>query len=140
MLGCTACATEAHRPDAGPKAPVLAASQSGSGPARPAESPAATFERIRALIGTAACTDSSQCRTLAIGGKACGGPESYLPWSTKQTSEQELRALGERYANERQAEQTRSGEMSNCRFMPDPGAVCRAGTCQLGSSAGARAE
>lgn len=137
LLGCAACASDAHGPDA-QTAPVLAASQPGGAPVPRTAAPGATFEQIRALIGAAACTDSSQCRTLPIGAKACGGPESYLAWSTKQTSEQELHALGERYRNERQAEQAKSGAMSDCRFLPDPGAVCRAGTCQLDGGAAGR--
>jgi hypothetical protein len=85
------------------------------------------------MIGAAACTDSSQCRTLPLGARSCGGPEAYLPYSTANTSEAALQALGERYKQERQARNQASGMVSDCRFMVDPGAVCQAGACQLGA-------
>jgi hypothetical protein len=87
------------------------------------------------MVGSAACTESSQCHTLALGARACGGPENYLAWSSAHTEAAPLRALAERYNNERRAEIAKSGEMSTCRFIPDPGAQCRAGACQLRTAA-----
>lgn len=114
---CVACAATARAP-AKPKA----------GAAAPAGD---TLAQIRALIGDAACTDSSQCHTLAIGARPCGGPQAYLPWSSARTDGAALAVLGERYRKEREAAIAASGEMSTCQFLPDPGASCRAGTCQL---------
>jgi hypothetical protein len=86
---------------------------------------------MRALIGNASCTDASQCRTLPIGARACGGPEGYLAYSTSSAPEAELKTLAERHKQERADFHAKSGMLSNCRYMPDPGAVCVAGTCQL---------
>jgi len=113
---CVACAATARAP-AKPKAPVAPAGD--------------TLARIRALIGDAACTDSSQCHTLAIGARPCGGPQAYLPWSSAHTDGAALAVLGERFKKEREAAIAASGEMSTCQFLPDPGASCRAGICQL---------
>ena len=116
--------------------------------AAPAAAPAAAapgapglLGRIRDMAGTAACTDSSQCQTLALGARACGGPEQYLAWSSAHTDGAALRALAERYRGERQAALAKSGEMSDCRLITDPGAECRAGQCRLrgGSAATAAA-
>lgn len=96
--------------------------------------PATTLEKIHALVGNASCTDSSQCRSLPLGARACGGPQSYLAWSIRQTDGNALRALAERYKAERQAQIKQKGEMSDCRFLTDPGAVCQQGTCQLGEA------
>ncbi|RZA29118.1 MAG: hypothetical protein EOP92_37915 [Lysobacteraceae bacterium] len=126
LLGCTACTTQAQDPgrkDA--QAAGAPAAGSGSGD---------TLARIRALAGEASCTESGQCRTLPLGALACGGPESYLPYSTSRTDEKALRALGEQYKAERQAANAASGMMSICRHIPDPGAVCVSGSCQLGAS------
>jgi hypothetical protein len=95
--------------------------------------PANTLEQIRSMIGKAACTDNSQCHTVPIGARACGGPEGYLPWSSAQTNRDALRGLADRYKAEREAQIKAKGEISDCRFIVDPGAVCRARTCQLGS-------
>lgn len=125
ILACAACTTDASSPSA----PVRPAPAAKTAPT--AASGDATFAQIRAMAGAASCTGSSQCRTLPLGARACGGPEGYLPYSTANNTEPALKALGERYKQERQAYNKTSGMMSDCRFMMDPGAVCQAGTCQL---------
>jgi hypothetical protein len=123
LAACTACSTGAV-----PQA--VQAPGNGQGD---------TLARIRALAATPSCSEDAQCHTLALGARACGGPESYLPWSSARTPQAEIQALGERYKEERRAANAASGAMSTCQFMPDPGAVCRAGTCQLGTGAAAAA-
>jgi len=145
LFACTACTSEASAPPVPPApvpvsqaapapAPAPAAPVPANTPA-PAQAPASKqgdlLAQMRALIGNASCTDGSQCRTLPIGARACGGPEGYLAYSTSSAPEAELKALAERHKQERADFHAKSGMMSNCRFMPDPGAVCVAGTCQL---------
>lgn len=125
LFGCAACTTQAQDPKPNPSAdkkPVAAAAAAKS----------ASLDDIRRLIGTPTCSDNSQCRTVPVGALACGGPQEYLPWSTLRTNESELRNVAERFKVARQAEIKNSGEMSICIHRPDPGAVCVAGTCQLG--------
>lgn len=98
-----------------------------------------TLEQIRAMIGSASCSEASQCRTLPVGARACGGPEAYLAYSTANLSEPALQALAERYSAERRAENEKSGMSSTCQIIQDPGAECRAGTCQLRSAGGSLA-
>lgn len=118
---CTACTA------ATPQAPQAPSTHSVS-PAGEGD----TLARIRALAGTPSCTSDSQCHSLPLGARPCGGPESYLVWSSAKTSQAEIEALGERYKEERRAANKASGLMSTCQFLMDPGAVCRAGTCQAG--------
>lgn len=106
---------------------------SGCSGAPPAAPPGDTLARLRTLVADPACTDDSQCRTVPLGHTPCGGPEGYLPWSSVRAAADEVRALGERYRLERQAANSAAGRVGACRFSPDPGALCRAGTCQLGS-------
>lgn len=134
LAGCTACSTGA----------TSEAARSGAAAAQqqvqpPRDGHGDTLARIRALAGAAACSDDAQCHTLALGTRACGGPESYLPWSSAHTAQAEIQALGERYKEERRAANDASGAISTCRFTPDPGAVCRAGSCQLGKGGAASA-
>jgi hypothetical protein len=126
LAGCSACTT------------VAAPQAQQTPPARttPADGAGDTLARIRALAATPACTRDDQCHTLALGNRPCGGPDSYLPWSSEKTSQAEIEALGERYKEERRAANAASGARSTCQFMMDPGAVCRAGTCQLGTNGG----
>jgi hypothetical protein len=116
--------------------PTLA---SQSAPTATAAAKGDTLTRIRTLIGSPSCTSDAQCHTLPLGGKACGGPQGYLAWSSAQTKEAELHALGDTYKEEQRAANDASGMMSNCRFVPDPGAICKTGICQLGSGAAAQA-
>jgi hypothetical protein len=128
LAGCAACSTGATAPaQQTPQTPPAAASGEPGGQG-------GTLAKIRAMVGTPSCSSDAQCHTLALGHKSCGGPESYLAWSSSKTSQAELQALGERYKAERSAADAASGMVSTCRFMPDPGAVCRAGTCQLGEA------
>lgn len=118
---------------------MVCAACSASGPGAqlpaPAGSSAPLLEQIRALVGNAACTTSSQCHTLALGSRPCGGPQSYLAWSSATTDGAALRLLAQRYHDEQQARDAAAGLQSDCRMISDPGAECRAGTCQLRAAA-----
>lgn len=122
LLSCvlmSACAAPANKP-AAPPAP--AAVPAGA---------AALAQQVRDEIGEAACTSDSQCRTLGVGHRACGGPEAWLAWSTTTSNEGKLKKLAEAHAQARKAEVERSGMMSICAMLPDPGAQCVAQRCTL---------
>jgi hypothetical protein len=125
----TACAAQNGGEHGAAPAPAAAAPAPG-----PAGGQGDTLARIHALVGTPSCTEDSQCKTLALGAQPCGGPEDYLAYSSAHTLEPELRALGDAYGAQRRAAHAQAGRMSNCRFTPDPGAVCRAGVCTLGAA------
>ena len=128
LLACAACTTRADAPAASPAAsPVTpqAAQPAASAP------PSNTLAQITGLIGKAACTSDQQCQVLPVGARPCGGPASYLAWSTAATSGADLQALADRYRSEQQAGNARSGMVSDCRAIAPPAAACRAGACQL---------
>lgn len=119
---------------------VLACSASacGSAPAAsapaasaPADDSAALLRQIQTQAADLSCDSAQQCHTLAVGAKACGGPERYLAWSSKRQDGAALRQLAERHAALRRAEDAKSGMMSTCQVVPDPGANCVAGRCVL---------
>jgi hypothetical protein len=120
LLGCVSCAM-----GEAPHGTAVAGHESPSAPG------SATLSDIRKLIGSASCTDSTQCHSLPIGARGCGGPEFYLAWSSMNNQGDQLRALAQRYKAEREAQNMASGRVSDCRFAVDPGATCSAGTCQL---------
>ncbi|KQV88239.1 hypothetical protein [Pelomonas sp. Root1237] len=113
-------------------------------PTTPAASAAAETESVRlgrelrALIGPAACKADAQCRTIAVGAKACGGPAGYLAWSSESTDAQRLAEIATRQAQAHKREIEASGMLSNCAMVADPGAACVAGRCQLATPASAR--
>ena len=119
---------------------ILSAHAAGNAPAGEKES----IKAITALIGDAACDSDSQCKTLAVGAKACGGPEYYLAWSTKRTDAAALREAAKNDVTFTRNMAANRGGASNCVFVSDPGAYCaaangthldpaskEAGTCRL---------
>ena len=90
---------------------------------KPGQGSAELRQQIVAQIANDGCDNAQQCHTLAMGAKACGGPESYVAWSDKFVNGERLRQLGGHYAVARRFENERSGLMSNCALTPDPGAV-----------------
>ena len=108
-------------------------------PASPAESDAAVapaaasglWQQIQAASANPLCDTDSQCHTIGVGAKACGGPQSYLPWSSKQGDGATLQQLVERHAAALRAQDAREAMMSTCSVVSDPGASCRANRCVL---------
>ena len=139
LLLLAACAASGCGAQSGSQLAASPTPAEQAAPATPAPAKGDTLARIRTLIGSPACTSDAQCHTLPLGAKSCGGPQGYLAWSSAQTKETELRALGDAYKEEQSAANAASGMMSNCRFVPDPGAICKTGICQLGSGAAAQA-
>ena len=123
---------------------VIALALPGLGACQASHSPAAAVSeateqdllaRIRSAIGDASCTSDAQCRTLAIGEKACGGPQSWLAWSAASTAAAPLQAWASELAALARHRNQISGRVSNCQYNADPGAVCEAGRCVLRGSA-----
>jgi hypothetical protein len=134
----TACSEPSN--SAAPATPAASASApaAAASPAR-AAAPVAASEgaasslgaRITAEIGDAACDTASQCRTLPVGSKACGGPAGFLPWSSKRSNGELLATLAAEQASAEREQNAKSGMMSTCSVEQDPGASCTAGKCVL---------
>ena len=110
-------------------------------PPAPTAPPAAAsidhlWQQIQAGSAAASCDSDSQCHTIGIGAKACGGPERYLPWSSRQGDGAQLKRLVDQHAAARRAEDARQAMMSTCSMVSDPGASCRAGLCTLNPANG----
>jgi hypothetical protein len=122
-----------HRPIAAllACAALWSCAQTPPTPAAPLPESARLANELHALIGPAACSADAQCRTVAVGAKACGGPAAYLAWSTQGTDAARLAALAQRQADAQRREIEASGRRSNCAVVTDPGAACVAARCQL---------
>ena len=82
------------------------------------------------LVGEAPAEQASSCKTIAFGSKPCGGPWSYLIYSSEYTDEDVLVKLVSRY-NELQAKINReTGMMSDCAIAIEPDLELRDGFCQ----------
>lgn len=119
LLMTSACAS--------PPAPVSAPPS----PAAASASADSLWQQIQAASANATCDNSGQCHTIGIGAKACGGPESYLPWSSKQDDGAALKQLVEQHAAALRARDAREAMMSTCSVVSSPGASCQANRCVL---------
>jgi hypothetical protein len=117
---------------------ALAACRAQPGAAPSVEAEAALLVRIRGEIGAARCDNDSQCRTLPIGEKACGGPEQWLAWSVTTGRVEQLKAWSTELAALQRQRHQAAGMMSNCAYNADPGALCQAQRCVTRSRAVAR--
>ena len=88
-----------------------------------------TIPNIKRLIGTPKADSIDACKLLSVGRKACGGPQFYMVYSTESvTDEAALMDLVQRY-NAAQQEINRSGQMSNCQFIPRPQVTLQDNIC-----------
>lgn len=116
----------------------LLAGLSACGTATP--EPLSPLAQLQTLTAAPRCTADSQCRTLPVGARACGGPSRYLVWSTLVNREAELQALAAQVTAQEQARNAASGRMSTCQVLVDPGARCdfAIGQCIAGGAPAAR--
>jgi hypothetical protein len=97
----------------------------------PASPTAALWQQIQSANSNLSCDNDSQCHSIGVGAKSCGGPENYLAWSSKSDDGAKLKSLVELHSAARRADNNRDATMSTCIASSDPGATCRAGTCVL---------
>ncbi len=124
LLSCAGCATVDTIP--APKTPVAA---KASVPTN--EDAASLLVQIRNTIGSPACTASTECKTVAVGARACGGPDGYLAYSTSTTPTATIEALAARHAKRKRAAVSASGMVSTCNIVTDPGAICDQSVCRV---------
>ena len=100
-------------------------------------------QRLQAEIGDAACRADSDCHSLAVGSRACGGPAAWMAWSGAISRAARLNALADAERREQAAEQARrpapdGGRISICAVLADPGARCdrQLGRCVLNNTQG----
>jgi hypothetical protein len=91
----------------------------------------AELEAVKKAIGKAHCDSNDQCKAVAMGAKACGGPEFFLAWSSKVEDAAKIPELASRHRVARENQIAANGEMSDCKMLTDPGAQCVANKCEL---------
>lgn len=84
---------------------------------------------LMAFIGEPTCSETGQCRALPFGAKPCGGPWSYLIYSTATSDSVQVTEAAERYAAYERALNRREGRVSDCSFVSPPVLDCVNGRC-----------
>ncbi|MED5619340.1 hypothetical protein [Ideonella sp. BN130291] len=132
---CTATTASTAAGDASQPAASSPAGNTAAG-----TSAAALLTQLQQAVGTAACKEDAECRTLPVGAKACGGPSGYIAWSATQSDGALLERLAREHAKAESARNARSGMVSNCMMESDPGARCVAQRCVLRGRGAAAAQ
>ncbi|HEX4509945.1 MAG TPA: hypothetical protein VH328_07705 [Burkholderiaceae bacterium] len=132
--GVAAAATSMAPSDAaipsGGAAPASAVSASASG----ADTLASVNVRLDRMLASAAhCSTDTECRSVAVGGKACGGPTGYRAYSTHLADPAAVEALAKQGSDLALKAERDAHLVSNCLFMADPGAHCEKQRCETGT-------
>ena len=90
------------------------------------------YAEIKTMIGEAKASDVQQCRKVAFGYKACGGPASYLIYSVAGLDEALLLKKVAEYNALDEAETHRLGLISDCAMVTEPGVILEGGVCKAG--------
>ena len=91
-------------------------------------------DEIKAEIGTPAAEELSQCRTMALGVKPCGGPWMYLVYSTAVSDETKLRKLVDEFNELDRKRNEEDGLFSDCSVVSEPKVTLADGVCSIARS------
>ena len=84
---------------------------------------------IHSVINADSCSETGECRFLAYGSKACGGPQGYLFFSN-QVNVEALTTMVENYTKAEDAYNRKFDVSSDCMFaMPPTQLACENGKC-----------
>lgn len=84
---------------------------------------------IENLANTSTCGDNFECKSIAFGSKPCGGPWSYLIYSTSIDTDK-LETLVEDYNNKESLFNQKWGVGSDCSVANPPTSInCENNTC-----------
>ncbi|GAA60961.1 hypothetical protein P20652_2833 [Pseudoalteromonas sp. BSi20652] len=84
---------------------------------------------LNTLITDKQCDTSTQCRVIAVGSRACGGPSSFVVYSTNAASEEQVTILGEKITKLESNYNSQKGMMSICQHLTTPSTQCVENKC-----------
>jgi hypothetical protein len=82
-------------------------------------------------IGKPRAKRLTHCKVIAFGAKACGGPKTYLVYSSLQTNENKLKRLVNQYNSLEDKINKETDAMSDCMFIEEPKADLVNGMCKI---------
>ena len=109
-----------------PAPPVIASA------AAPGDLASVDAQLEKTLAGASACTVDTECHSVAVGAKACGGPTGYRAYSSKTVSAASVDALAQRERDLAAQAARASHQVSTCYMLADPGAHCQQNKCVTG--------
>jgi hypothetical protein len=104
---------------------AAASAGAGSGGGAPEAPVDRAWAAVEALVATPRCRTDADCDVIGVGSRACGGPETYLAWSTQATERAALRRAVARHAALRSKADAAAGVLSPCVVAEKPAVSCR---------------
>ncbi|MBB1411352.1 hypothetical protein [Pseudoalteromonas sp. SG44-17] len=93
-------------------------------------------QQLQTQIADLNCDNSSQCKVLPVGSRACGGPSSYIVYSNKTANEQAVEKLTQQITSLESQFNAQNKMISICQHLTAPAAQCIENKCvKLESSA-----
>jgi hypothetical protein len=86
---------------------------------------------IKKEIGTPSANEPSQCNLIGFGSKPCGGPSSYLVYSTAKTNDSRLKQLVSEFNQLAKKINEERGLFSDCAVTPKPKVEFVDGVCTV---------
>jgi hypothetical protein len=87
------------------------------------------YSEIVELAGDGSCDELSECATLAVGSKACGGPSSYIVYCASAIDEAALIEKVDEYTQLEQDYNLANDIVSTCEDEPEPDVELVDGVC-----------
>lgn len=84
---------------------------------------------IRERVGTPAAEEGASCRAIPLGAKPCGGPRSYLVFSTAATDSASLDTLVREYNRLDRRLNELEGRISDCMLVTEPSLTVENAVC-----------
>ena len=110
-----------------PPPPVIASAAAPSGNLASVD---AQLEKT--LTNASVCTVDTECHSVAVGAKACGGPTGYRAYSSKTVSSASVDTLAQQERDLAAQAARESHQVSTCYMLADPGAHCQQNRCVTG--------
>ncbi len=88
-------------------------------------------KEVDRAIGKPRAKRLNQCRVIAFGAKACGGPKTYLVYSNSQTNENKLKRLVNKYNFLEEKINKENNVGSDCMFIGEPKVTLVNGLCKI---------
>ncbi|OHU84630.1 MULTISPECIES: hypothetical protein [Pseudoalteromonas] len=86
-------------------------------------------EQLKSLTQDLSCDNTSQCHIKAVGSRACGGPSSYLIYSSKSSSTTEVTELAKKITAYESSFNFKNNMMSICEHLTRPSTQCVENKC-----------
>ncbi len=85
---------------------------------------------LMALLVNKSCQQASDCEVIALGARACGGPDAYEVYAPANTNKNKLEQLAAEYKNLRKAYNQKNQIVSICSVVPVPAVACVENQCK----------